>query len=405
MKYKKPSWLHYKFAQFVCGIVARFIFKFKILRNEIKDKKGPFVVIANHQAAYDFVNLIGLCKRPMSFVISNSFYSSLPIKGFLAKMGVIPKQQFQTATVDLKRMKRVVEAGEPLVIYPAGLMCEDGVSTTIPRATYKFLKWLDADIYVAKVSGTYFAMPKWGKGFRPGRTTIDVYKLFSKEELKEMDVKTVQEKAEKEILFDAYREQEELRIKYGKEQNIENLENVLYICPHCHEEFTMAVENKDTIACTKCGYTQQSDEFGFMHHIKGPGKEIRYVSDWSKFIFEKVKEKIQAGENSLSASTKIQMIDSKKKKFVEVGHGTIKLSEEGFFLQGVLQGEDFSLTVPITGIPMIPFGPGKYIEIHKGMEIYRCVLDEGKLAMKFVNMLKVFYELGDFMAVEKNKMV
>ena len=316
MKYERPSLLHYKIAQLVCGFVAKFIFKVKILRNEIKDKKGPFVVIANHQAAYDFVNLIGLCKRPMHFVISNSFYSSLPIKNFLDKMGVIPKQQFQTAVGDLKRIKRVVEAQEPLVIYPAGLMCEDGVSTTIPRGTYKFLKWLDADIYVAKVSGTYFVMPKWGKGFRPGRTTIDVYQLFSREELAEMDVKTIQEKTEKEILFDAYREQEEFRVPYSKAPNIENLENVLYMCPHCHEEFTMEVRNKDTIVCAKCGYTHQSDEFGFLHHIKGPGKEIRYVSNWSKFIYGKVKEKMQAGGNSLSATTKIQMIDPKKKKFV-----------------------------------------------------------------------------------------
>ena len=396
MRYKRPSLLRYRIAQFVCSFVARFIFRYQVIRNEIKDKEGPFVVLANHQAAYDFVNLIGLCKRPMHFVISNSFYSSLPIKGFLDKIGVIPKQQFQTAMGDLKRIKKVVEAQQPLVIYPAGLMCEDGVSTTIPRATYKFIKWLDADIYVAKVSGTYFAMPKWGKGFRPGRTTIDVYQLFSKEELAEMDVKTIQKKTEKAILFDAYREQEELLVRYGKEQNIENLENVLYICPHCHGEFTMEVQNKDTIICTECGYTQKSDEYGFLHHIKGPGKEIRYVSDWSKFIYGKVKEKMQAGEKSLSASTKIQMIDPKKKKFVEVGYGTIKLSEEGFLLQGMLNGEVFSLPVSINGIPMIPFKPGKYIEIHKGMEIYRCVLDDGKLAMKFVNMLKVFYELSDF---------
>jgi hypothetical protein len=50
----------------------------------------------------------------------------------------------------MKKMKAVVEAGQPLAIYPAGLMCEDGLSTPIPKATYKFLKWMNVDVYMAR---------------------------------------------------------------------------------------------------------------------------------------------------------------------------------------------------------------------------------------------------------------
>ena len=131
MRYQKPNLFFYRIAQAVSWLAATVIFRRQILRNEIKGKKGPFVVIANHQAALDFVNLIGATARPMTFVISNSFYSTLPIKGLLDKMGVIPQQQFQTSVKDLKRIKAVIDRGEPVVIYPAGLMCEDGLSTPI----------------------------------------------------------------------------------------------------------------------------------------------------------------------------------------------------------------------------------------------------------------------------------
>ena len=127
MHYNKPNLFCYRLAQAASNIVARLVFKRKILRNEIKDVKGPYLVIANHQAAYDFVNLMGVTKRTMSFVISNSFYQSLPIKGFLDKLGVIPKQQFQTTVNDMKKIKATIDAGQPVVIYPAGLMCEDGL--------------------------------------------------------------------------------------------------------------------------------------------------------------------------------------------------------------------------------------------------------------------------------------
>ena len=149
----------YRFVRFLSQIVSKLIFKRKILRNEIRGQKGPYVVIANHQASLDFVNLIGMTRTPLNFVISQSFYQSSPVKWFMTKIGVIPKQQFQTTLKDMRAMKSVIDDGEALVIYPAGLMCEDGLSTPIPVATYQFLKWLRADVYGARVSGSYFVMP------------------------------------------------------------------------------------------------------------------------------------------------------------------------------------------------------------------------------------------------------
>lgn len=403
MRYTRPNLVVYRLAQVVSWFVATFLFKRKILRNEIKGKQGAYVVIANHQAAYDFVNLIGLTHRPMSFVISSSFYNALPIKGILNKMGVIPKQQFQTTVKDMKKMKSVVEKGEPLVIYPAGLMCEDGLSTPIPAATYKFLKWLGVDIYMAKTKGTYFAMPKWAKGIRPGRTYLDVYKLFSKEELESMEVPEIQARAEEALLFDAYREQEELLVRYKDNGNIEGLQNVLYMCPHCMAEFAMEVKDGNTIRCTQCGYEQVSDEYAFLHNHSGVGEELRYVSDWSKLIYERLRAKMARGEEcGLAAKTKIQMIDEKQKKFVEIGQGKLSLSREQFQIEGEIHGEGVCLNIPIANLPTLPFGPGKYLEIQHGGHIYRCVLEDGRLVMKFINMVKIFYELGRLAAQTAN---
>lgn len=394
MHYKKPNLFCYRIAQAVAWIVATFVFRRKILRNEIKGKNGPFVVIANHQAALDFVNLIGATHRPMSFVISNSFFNTLPIRGFLEKLGVIPKQQFQTAVRDLKRIKAVTEQGEPVVIYPAGLMCEDGLSTPIPSATYKFLKWLDADVYVARTEGTYFAMPKWASGLRAGRTYLDIYQLFTREELQGLDMALIKQKTDEALLFDAYREQENHPVKYSKANDIRGLENVLYQCPHCQTEFTVENVDKDRLHCSACGYEQQSDEYGFLHKASAVGAEIRYVSDWSRMIYARLKEQILSGAlESLTAKTAIHMIDYDKKKFFEVGQGILRLNCQNFLFEGRIRGQDVTLTVPIAGVPTLPFKPGKYLEIQQGNDIYRCVLADGRLVMKFINMVKIFHEL------------
>ncbi|MBR3974208.1 MAG: 1-acyl-sn-glycerol-3-phosphate acyltransferase [Oscillospiraceae bacterium] len=394
MNYQRPSLPYYRLAQAVSKVVATCVFQTKILRNEIRDAKGPFIVIANHQAAYDFVSLIGACKRPMSFVISNSFYQSLPIQGILDKMAVIPKQQFQTTANDLKKIRSVTLAGEPVVIYPAGLMCEDGISTPIPAATYKLLKWLGVDVYMAKISGTYFAMPKWTSGFRPGKTTLDIYKLFDKDELKTLDQEAIRARTKQALDFDAYREQERLLVKYINGSNVQGLENVLYVCPHCGAEFSITAQDEHALRCESCGYTQESDEFGFLHKISDQGEEIRYVSDWSRWIYSGLKNRIARGKDTvLSAKTAIHMVDPKKKKYIPVGEGTVTLNPEQFLIEGTINGEAVSLTIPTGGFPTLPFSPGKHIEIQDGKTIYRCVLEDGRLAMKFINMVKIFFEL------------
>jgi DNA-directed RNA polymerase subunit RPC12/RpoP len=395
MKYKKPNVICYRLAQLVSCIVATFVFGRKYIRNEIRGKKGAFVVIANHEAALDFVNLIGATTRPMSFVISKSFFSTLPIQGFLMKMGVIPKQQFQTSSDDLKKMKRVIDAEQPVVIYPAGLMCEDGLSTPIPGATYKFLRWLNADVYVARTRGSYFVMPKWSKKLRPGRTTMDIYQLFTKEELKNFTLEQIQEKTDSALLYDAYLEQEEMKVKYRGNRDLRGLENVLYQCPSCHNEFSVSATEYGEISCGCCGFRQVVDDYGFFRKVDGPGEEVRYVSQWSRWIYDGLARKLEAGEEmTLSARTKICMVDDRRHKFIPVGEGMLTLDPGGFRLEGTLGGAALDKGISIAGLPTLPFSPGKHLELQDGGTIYRCVLDDGRLVMKFIHMLKIFYELS-----------
>lgn len=391
----KQSRLVYSITQAVAWLVSKIAFKRKMLRNEIKDKKGPFVVIANHEAALDFVNLIGATRTPMTFVVSNSFYSTLPLKGPMDKIGVIPKQQFQTSLKDLTKMRRVIEEGRILVIYPAGLMCEDGRSTPIPAATYDFLKWLKTDVYMARTSGTYFTMPKWTKGIRRGTTFMDIYKLFDKEEIAAMDIPEIKEKTDKALDFDAYREQEILQVKYSHNDHIDGLENVLYMCPHCHSEFTISVTEHNTICCESCGFAEKSDKLGFLHKVGGEGEEIRYVSTWSKRIYNYTKRQIIRGElTELSSPVEIHMIPADKAKFQKAGEGEVRLTRDKLYLTGEVNGEALELALPTANFASLPFKPGKNMEVQHGEVIYRCYPGDGKLVMKFINMIKIFYELN-----------
>ena len=393
MKYQKPNLFIYRTAQAVSRLAATLVFRLKMGRNDIKDKEGPFLVIANHQCALDFVNLIGATKRPMTFVLSKSFFSTLPIPGILNKMGIIPKQQFQTTVSDMKKMRAVVDAGQPLAIYPAGLMCEDGLSTPVPKATYKFLKWMNVDVYMARTEGSYFVMPKWSKKLRPGRTNMDITLLFTKEELAELSLDEIKERTDSVLLYDAYRDQERHPYHYASCADIQGLEHVLYMCPHCGSEYTMQVTDASVITCTSCGFSQKMDEHGFFH-CEDPEKEIRYVSDWSKRIYQNMeKTLLQDDTMQMQANVTFRMVDETRHKMVDVGEGSILLKRGTITLAGTIRGQEINQEVPILGIPALPFSPGKHLEVQHGEDIYRCVFKDGKPVMKFINMLKALYQM------------
>ena len=400
---------HNKFAyglvRFLSNVVSKFVFKKEILRNEIKDKKGPFVVISNHAAALDFVNLIGATKKPMNFVISNSFYKTLPARAITQGLGLIPKQQFQTNLKDIHKMKAVIDNGNILVIYPSGLMSEDGTPTPMPIATYNFLKWLKADVYVAKNIGTYFSMPKWRSGgIRKGKTYLDIYKLFNKEELANADLCEIKKKTDEALFFDAYDEQEKYLVEYKNGSNIEGLENILYICPHCRKEFTVKTKNRNTIYCEACGFEEEADKYQFLHKVSDVGEEIRHPSKWNNLIHKILREKVDAGELSdFHSEVEIQMIPDGKKSFEKVGEGNMALTFDHFTLKAKLSGKDVDLSIPTASFAALPFKPGKFIEIQHGDDIYRCYPTYGKVVIKFIDMVKIFYEIHTADCEEKHR--
>ncbi|MBP5342425.1 1-acyl-sn-glycerol-3-phosphate acyltransferase [bacterium] len=390
--YIKPNPIYYSLTRFASNILSKIYFKRKIIRNELKGVKGPALIIANHECALDFVNLIGAFKDRVTFVISKSFYESLSINPILKKIGVIPKQQFQTNISTLKKMKYAADSGQKVVLFPQGIMTENGLSTPIPPSTYKFFRFMNQDVYVARSIGTYFVMPKWSKGFHKGETYVDIYKLFTKEETKTLSLDEIKSRVDEALLFDCYKEQKKYMIKYKNVDKLEGLEGVLYMCPTCGSEFTIKTE-KNKIYCENCGYTEYADEYGFFKDSSN-GPLIDSVPLWSKIIYERYKEMVKNDmDNSIKDDCKIMTIDDKKHKFTETGEGRIEISKDYITLKGTHNGIPLDVKVSTANIMTLPFGPSKYIEVQDEEMIYRCMLSNGLNAQKMINTLKIFYEL------------
>ncbi len=394
--FKKPNVIIYSIFYIISKLVSKLMFRLKIEKNEIKKIKGPYVVIANHQSFIDFINLACCTRKRISFVVSNSMYQSMKINPLMKLCGVIPKQQFQTNVSDMKKMRSAIQAGRPLAIYPAGLMTENGLSTPIPEATGKFLQWLGVDVYLAYTKGSYFTNPKWGKGFRKGKITLNVTKLIAKEELKNYTSDELQLIVHQSLDYNAYQQQENDMIPYKKGNSIKGLENVLYWCPKCNKEFTNKNISYDTMKCSYCGNEVYLDKFGFINPKTENDIYYKHVSDWYNKIYNNLYEEVKENnEYYLQSNMTLKMLDYKKHQFYEVGTGNVILNKEKFIINVPINNEYRVIEVPIKTIPILPFKPGVHFEIQDGNVIYRCCLDNPQEVTKWIVLLKIFYELNN----------
>ena len=393
--YKKPNHIIYFIFRTVCRIISKFKLNLNIKRNELKNVKQSYVIIANHESSIDFMTLAAAVNRRLNFVISNSYYQTIKIKGLLDACGVIPKQQFQTSITDMKKMKEVVEHDRSIAIYPAGLMSENGVSTPIPIATGKFIKWLNRDVYIAYSEGSYLTNPKWSSLKRKGRIDLDIYKLMTKEELENYSAEDVQNIIEEKLYYNAYENQEKLMIKYKNGDNIVGLENVVYQCPKCMHEFTISSVESNKLVCSHCNNTVISDEYGFLYP-EGDSLCYKHPSDWHKMISDKLFEEIKNNEDYyLESEADISMIDYKKHKFVNVGSARLKISRNGLEVDGVFSGKDYYNIFSTKKFEILPFKPGQFIELQEDSNIYRVYLKDGRQVVKWMIVLKCFYKINN----------
>ena len=391
---RRPNALLYGIVRLVSKLACRLVFRLKMGRNELTGTSGRRILICNHEAAIDFLPVYAAVRERCHMVASNSIVMSIPVVAPLAaRVGVICKNQFQTTITDMRAMKRVVDSEQLLVIFPAGMMTESGTSTPIPRATAKALKWLDADVYVGKVGGTYLTGPKWSGVRRKGRITLDIYKLASREEFSALSVEQAEALVDEHLAFDAYRANEVNRVAYKKGDNVEGLEHVLFRCPVCGADHTVRAKG-NRLSCTACGFALESDVYGRFHDPNGGEPLLRYPSDWYAKIERGICDLVAADPTyEFTAMADVYKINEKKHRYEKAGRASVTMTFERFVLDGELFGRPFYQEISTAPFPILPFQPGKRFEIQVGRDIFRICPDDPGMVMQWILVLKAAWRL------------
>ena len=321
---------------------------------KLKEASSPYIMLVNHETFFDFyyVSKIHHPKNPS--YLANEHYTSRPgLKRLGKSVGVVPKKIFYPDMKSVAGMMRMLKKGYPLIIFPEARLSADGRSNYIVERGAGFYKKLGVDLVLAKISGAYFAKPKWRPSYFRSNVTVSVEKVLKADEIAEMDNDVLDDLIEETLWQDA---SETTTTHYRRSNMAKGLEQVLYRCADCGSLYT-TIGRGNTLTCRHCGAVHMLDET--YHFTTEPSSIPAY--------YDAIRAMEEEDADSFCLETEVRT-----KIFGENGgptrkeRGICRLDPSGFRYTSA--SADF--TIPIEQLNALAFSCGKEFELYHKNELH-----------------------------------
>lgn len=349
-------------------------------KTDFRKEKGPYIVISNHASRLDYI-FTGVPMLPsrMNFVAGyNEFFRS-HLAGVFKLLRVIPKRNFVPDHYTIKEVSRILKAGGKIMIFPEGMSSISGANQPIALGSGKMFKHYNIPVYYAKIKGGYLTSPKYNLRDRCGKVEVEFDILFTPEQLQNMTVTEIEDKTNAALYHDDYAWNKVEKNHYDIGENgAEGLETLLFWCPKCHKQHTMATKG-NTIYCKECGngatLTNTYEMLPFDDSCVIPDTQTQ----WFNLQREMIKQEIQTEGYSLTEKVKLgTLLENETLKneatSVIVGEGDLTVDKTGLTYVGTKNGEEFTFHIPITSLPtygmctdlsrFYTFYQGKFMEFY-----------------------------------------
>ncbi len=365
---------YHRFKLSVLYVFSRIIFFFKGVKvkyvKKVEKLQTPCIVLCNHGSFIDFAYAGTLIRETSpNFVVARLYFYKKIVNNFIRRFGCFPKSMF-TADLDCaKNCLRVLKRGGVLAMMPEARLSTVGRFEDIQKETFAFLKSAGVPVYTVMIHGDYLAKPKWGGKMRRGalvESTLEL--LFDVEELKLLSKEEIEQKTLAALYYDEF---EWLathpELHYRTKKFAEGLENILTICPKCHQHHTFRAKGH-TLRCEACGYTATLDDrYAFTE--KDPFANFAEWYDWQCAEF--AREIKENPDFALTAPVVLKHSSKDGKTMLrEAGKGVCTLNREGLTYKGTRDGEEVEKLFPLSSIYRLLFGAGEDFEIYEGKEIF-----------------------------------
>ena len=313
--------------------------KYKVEQIDMEGLKPPYMLLSNHMHFIDFeLTATATHPHPVSNVVSIDGYVN---KFFLLEwIGAIPTRKFTTDIHLVKSIRKVLQRGDILAMYPEARYSPCGTTAFLPGSLGKLVKMNKVPVVAVVHHGNHLYAPFWN--FRSKRKVplyTTVKKILTPEQIVAMSVEEINAKLREELTYDDYRYQKDNGIRITESDRAEGLHKVLYQCPHCMTEFKM--DSKGTeLFCTACGKRWNWNEDGYLQALEGE-TEFDHIPDWFDWERRQVSAQIDRGEYSFEDEVEVFSLP-RVYRYIPLGKAKLTHSpERGFELEGHYRGERY----------------------------------------------------------------
>ena len=292
---------------------------------------GPCLILMNHSSFIDLEIAAEVFRgRPYCIVCTSDGFVGK--EWLMRQIGCIPTNKFVTDVSLIADMRRALEQGCSVLLYPEASYSFDGCATPLPRRLGVMLKRLDVPVIGVLTEGAFARDPLYNcLQKRDVAVSAAVRGLLSRDEVRQKSVDELDAILDEMFSFDNFAWQERNGVEIAEPFRADGLHRILYKCAHCGAEGE--TEGRGTrFACRRCGKAYELDTLGRLRALDGE-TEFPHVPDWYAWERGEVRREIEAGTYRLDAEVEIGMLVDFKAIYM-VGSGRLVHDETGFTLTG-----------------------------------------------------------------------
>lgn len=314
--------------------------KYKIEKINMENLKGPYLMLSNHMYFIDFeLAALTTFPRRVNNVVNIDGY--IRRAWLLELIGAICTRKFTNDLHLIKSIKKVLQRGDVVGLYPEARYSACGVTSYIPDSLAKLVKMCKVPVVVIIHHGNHLHTPFWN--FRKKRK-VPLYtratQVLTKEQVLEMSVSEIDKVLKESFVYDEYKYQKENNILIKEKYRAEGMHKILYQCPHCLQEH---MNSKGTeIFCEHCNTKWNLNEDGTLSCLNN--KDIfTHVPDWYNWERQLVKEQVL--NNTYEFSDEVDVYSLPRTNGVmHLGKAKVKHTvDEGFVLEGFYNNKEYRI--------------------------------------------------------------
>lgn len=295
-------------------------------------KKEPCLILMNHSCFLDLkiASRIFFPKRYGIVCTTDGFVGKSLLMRFI---GCIPTQKFvhdMTLIRDMEYMLK--EKKTSVLMFPEAGYSFDGTATPLPRKMGVLLKKLGVPVVTVITQGAFARDPLYNSlQKRKVKVSADVTCLLTAEDIKTKTVAELDAMIDEAFSFDGFQWQRENGVIIDEDFRADDLNRVLYHCPHCNADGKMEGRGT-TLTCHSCGKVYTLTETGALEAADGDTR-FDHVPHWYNWQRQQVRKCLEDGSYKLDVEVDIGMLVDYKALYM-VGSGRLTHDAEGFRLTG-----------------------------------------------------------------------